>query len=454
VNPIRSATAMPRAVWILAIGSLINRFGGFVLVFLVLWMRHLGYSITDAGLATSAYAAGKMATGPVGGELTDRLGGRVTTAVSMFASAVTMTCLYLARPFAVIVTLAALTGLASELYRPATSALLVDAVGSGDRVTAFGVYQLGVNVGMAAGQAVAGVIAGHGFGWLFAGDALTSAVWGVLVLVLLPARGTAGAASRPDPGPVEPDDGIARRAPAIRLLLSTLLINVVLFQSQSTFAVWVTTHGHSTATYGGLLSFAAALTVLFQLPLSTWTRRHDPATVVAITCAVIGIGMAMTGIGRGITTLGLAVAVWTFGELIQWPIAAAYLTALAPPRHIGRYAGLRSLAYGSALLIAPTAGTALYAWHPAAVWTACLITGVTAGLIIIPDLRRRGHAPPGSAARATEAVSVIRTRDSCLPFLPPVISVGNAVHTGPTDEASVGDRQDEVVNGGRRVRRW
>jgi MFS family permease len=399
MSVIQAAAAMPRAVWVLAAGSLINRFGGFVLVFLVLWLRHLGYSIPEAGLATSAYAAGKMAAGPAGGELTDRIGGRAATAVSMFASAAAMMGLSAARPFALIVALATVTGLASELYRPATSALLVGAVGGGDRVTAFGLYQLGVNVGMAAGPAAAGVLAGHGYGWLFAGDALTSVIWGVLVLVLLPAGGGGPATARPDPA-APAARYPRRRAPAARLLVSTLLINVVLFQSQGTFAVWVTAHGHSPAVYGGLLSFAAALTVLCQLPLSMWTRHHDPAALIAVTCAVIGIGMSITGAGGGVGTLGLAVAVWTLGELVQWPVAATYLTTLAPPGQIGRYAGLRSLAYGTALLIAPAAGTALYTWHPAAVWAACLVTGVAAGLIVLPDRRRAGRGAASGAPRA------------------------------------------------------
>jgi hypothetical protein len=87
-------------------------------------------------------------------------------------------------------------------------------------------------------------------------------------------------------------------------------------------------------------------------------------------------------------------------ELVQWPVAATYLTTLPPPGQIGRYAGLRSLVYGTALLIAPTAGTALYTWHPAAVWAACLVTGVTAGLVVLPDRRRAGRGAANGAARA------------------------------------------------------
>ena len=32
-----------------------------------------------------------------------------------------------------------------------------------------------------------------------------------------------------------------------------------------------------------------------------------------------------------------AVAVWSLGELVQWPVAAAYTTRLAPPGMTGRY---------------------------------------------------------------------------------------------------------------------
>jgi hypothetical protein len=55
---------------------------------------------------------------------------------------------------------AALTGLVSQLYRPATSAILAAAVPGPQRVKALGVYQLGVS----AGTRRAGESAGRGPG--------------------------------------------------------------------------------------------------------------------------------------------------------------------------------------------------------------------------------------------------------------------------------------------------
>lgn len=52
-------------------------------------------------------------------------------------------------------------GLATETYRPASSALLTDLVDPKDRVTAFAGYRIAINAGFAFGPAVAGWLAEH-----------------------------------------------------------------------------------------------------------------------------------------------------------------------------------------------------------------------------------------------------------------------------------------------------
>src|SRR3990170_2622047 len=65
-------------------------------------------------------------------------------------------------------------------------ALLADLVPPQQRVTAFALYRLAINAGFAFGPAAAGFLADRSFFWLFLGDALTSAVFGVVALVALP----------------------------------------------------------------------------------------------------------------------------------------------------------------------------------------------------------------------------------------------------------------------------
>ena len=55
-----------------------------------------------------------------------------------------------------------------------------------NRVTAFSTYRMAHNAGWAFGPAAAGFLAGHGYLWLFVGDAATSLLFGVVALVALP----------------------------------------------------------------------------------------------------------------------------------------------------------------------------------------------------------------------------------------------------------------------------
>jgi len=50
--------ALPPAAWILFAGTFINRFGSFVLTFLVLYVIRLGFSAAQAGAAAGAYGVG------------------------------------------------------------------------------------------------------------------------------------------------------------------------------------------------------------------------------------------------------------------------------------------------------------------------------------------------------------------------------------------------------------
>jgi len=178
--------ALPAPAWILFGGTFINRFGSFVMPFLVLYLTRNGYSIAQAGLGVGAYGAGHVFASALGGHLADRIGRRYTIALSMFASAIAMLALSQARTFPSILIMTCLAGTAAEMYRPASQALLVDLVGADQSVFAFGMYRFAVNLAFAAGPATAGFLADRSFLYLFVGDAVTSIVYGVIALVALP----------------------------------------------------------------------------------------------------------------------------------------------------------------------------------------------------------------------------------------------------------------------------
>ncbi len=178
--------ALPRSFWVLFAGTFINRFGTFVWPFLTIYLTHRGHSPTDAGWAISGFGAGAILGSALGGWLSDHIGRRNTIIFGTFSSSAAMMLLYQASSMPAIIACSVLTGMMSGAYSPAASALIVDIVPNELRVRAYSAFRLAANAGFACGTSLGGLLASHSTFWLFAGDALTTASYGVIALLWLP----------------------------------------------------------------------------------------------------------------------------------------------------------------------------------------------------------------------------------------------------------------------------
>lgn len=372
--------SFPPAAWVLFGGVFVNRFGTFVVPFLVVYLTRLGYSTAQAGLALGAYGAGHIVASSLGGHLADRIGRRSTIVVSMFGSAAGMLALSQARSFVPIIAMTFLAASAGELYRPASHALLGDLIAAENRVVAFGVYRFAVNLGFAAGPAMAGFLAEKSFFYLFLGDALTSLSYGFIALFALP-QGLRASSKEERRG--EALRIAARDAPFLVFLAATLCFGLVEMQTLSTFALHVTAVVHSTRVYGILLSLNGVLIILFELAITNLTQRLPPRPVIALGYFLGGIGYALTGLAHSIPALAATVVIWTVGEMVSSPMAGAYVSRIAPEHVRGRYMGMLVTMWSIAMLIGPTAGTLLYQRNPNIVWWASGALGVFSAALLL-----------------------------------------------------------------------
>jgi MFS family permease len=127
----------PAAAWILYGGTFVNRFGSFVMPMLAIFLTRRGYSAPQAGFAIGCYGFGLVIASAAGGHLADRIGRRNTIVLSMFSSAAAMLALSQARSYSSVVILAVFAGATTEMYRPASHALIGDIVPPEDRVIGF-----------------------------------------------------------------------------------------------------------------------------------------------------------------------------------------------------------------------------------------------------------------------------------------------------------------------------
>jgi len=372
--------ALPRPVWILCAGSFVNRFGSFVAVFLVLYLREKGYSIAEAGLVVSAYGAGNVLAAGVGGLVADRLGRRNAIAISMFSSAATLLALSQADGLALIVVLTALAGLTGEMYRPASSALLADLVPAGQRLPAFALNRLAINAGFAAGPATAGFLADRSFTYLFVGDALTSAVFGVIALAALPAgvRTRRGEERRG-----EAMRTIARDRAFLFFLVASVLGAFVYFQANVTLPLHVRESGLSNSDYGLLISLNGLAIVFLELPFTSITQRFPAIPVLALGSLLVGLGFALNAWAESLAALAFTVLIWTIGEIVYAPVASAYVADIAPEHLRGRYQGAWGFTWGLAFMLGPGIGAVVFAWSADALWLGCGVLGVVAAALLL-----------------------------------------------------------------------
>lgn len=371
---------LPRALWILLAGVFLNRFGTFVLPFLMLYLTKLGFSPSQAGLALSAYGIGNFAASFLGGHLADHLGRRSTIVISMVSSAVVVLALSQVHSLPAVIALALCVGACADLFRPAAAALVVDLCTAEQQLTAAALYRLAAHLGFAAGPVAAGLLATSSYALLFIFDAATSLLFALIAITALP-RGTR------HPAPPGPQVNWLTTALAdrrfVRFLIAALAITAVTTQMDSTLPLHVRGAGHSAATYGVLITVHGALIVLFEVSLTVVTQRFPERTMMALGYLMTGVGFALTAVAMSKSAIGLTIALWTFGEMISAPVSSGYVAKLAPAHLRGRYMGLWSGALALSLIISPALGALAFESSEALLWLGCGVIGAMAALLVL-----------------------------------------------------------------------
>ena len=392
---------LPRTAWVIYAGTFINRFGSFVLTFLVLVLVRRGVSPAEAGLAASAYGLGQLCAGLVGGHAADRLGRRRTILLSTFTSPFVLVGLWQARGLPVTVALALLAGMTAEMYRPAAAALLADVTPVGRRVSTFALYRMSINLGFAMGPAAAGFFAARHPGVVFLGDAATSLLYGILVLFAIPKSADLPHARPSAAAPAEPPRGslLGRMwadHPYVIIVVVSLLSHVVYHQDVAVLPLEVARRGLPPEAYGAMMSLNGLICLVLELPVASVTARLAPWIPMSTGVLLIGTGLGMTSLAPGYAGLLATVFVWTLGEIVWSPVAAAYVADLAPREVQGRYQAVFGLTSAAGITLAPAFGPALFAWSPGALWTTCVVLSLC-GAALCTTLRR--------PRRVVEAVS-------------------------------------------------
>jgi MFS family permease len=389
------------AFWVLVAGTFINRFGTFVMPFLALYLTGRGFSKTEAGYVVSAYGVGALFASGLGGWLADRIGRNLTMAAALFAGGGCLLALALADTALAAVALAALAGLAGEALGPASQALVADLVPIERRAEAYTIQRIAINAGFAIGPAIAGWLAERSFFAIFAADAGTSMVFGVIALLFLP-RGNVTHSSSSGWAPAL--RAVQGNRDFLALCVACVAVNFALRQSVTALSLEAKGFGYSPAAIGLLFGLNGAMIIFCELPLTRATRRWNVPRTIAAGFAIIGVGLGLNAFGPWFWMPVASMALLTAGEMLCLSRTSAYVTALSPASMRGRFGGMLSIAWWIGYIAGGAPGLMLYEKNPTLLW---LVTAASGGIAALALVAGTSQARPTTALADKPAVDVV-----------------------------------------------
>ncbi|PWR12777.1 MFS transporter [Micromonospora sicca] len=421
---------LPRAFWYLWTGTLINRLGSFVLVFLAIYLtQERGFSASQAGLVLGAWGVGGAVGTTVGGTLADRWGRRPTLLTAHLGAATMMLALGLARPLWAVALGALLLGTFAEAARPAFGAMMIDVVPEKDRLRAFSLNYWAINLGFACAAVLAGMAAQAGYLLLFVVDAATTLITALIIFTRVKETRTASATpvAKGDAAPA----GALRTILTDRVYLGFVALNLfaalVFLQHISMLPIAMGDSGLSPATYGSVIALNGVLIVVGQLFVPRLIKGRSRSHVLALASLVMGVGFGLTAFAGTAWFYGVTVLIWTLGEMLNSPSNSTLIAELSPAELRGRYQGAFSLSWQIAGAAAPILG-GLVREHVGngALWFGCAAIGAVMAVahLVSGPARERRAVQLRTAVVPVRPVTVIQ---------PPAPEAAEAAATAPAE---------------------
>jgi MFS family permease len=371
---------LPRQVWLLQVGVLINFFGnGLVAPFLVIYL-HFGRGVPLA-LAGSAIALGgisAVSSGLLAGSLSDRLGARNVLVAAMVCNAAAYLLYTQVTASWEAFTVGLLVGVGTGAYGPSSQSLIASMVPPEARQSAFAQNRVTSVAGLGLGAMVGGLLAAgglEGYLRLLVLDAVTFFVFAAVV-TRLPSGGVPRAsAGQGSYGEVMRD----------RAFVRLVGVNIAMVAAGiAPMLVLLPAYAKSTGQVGelaiGAIYAANVLTIVAaQLPITRLTRGRNRMHVllaggliwIAAWSICFATGRWLEGLAAAVA-FGLAAVIYAIGECLYSSIMLPTTTALAPDRLRGRYLGAMALAWQAGFLIGPSVGGAVLGAAPLALPVLCL----------------------------------------------------------------------------------
>jgi MFS family permease len=354
---------VPKRIWLLIIGMIINMTGAsFLWPFNTIYIHdHLGKSLSVAGMALMFNAIAGVIGNMLGGWLFDRIGGYKSVLSGIVITLLSIGGMVFYHDWPFYVVFLTLIGFGSGIVFPSMFAMVGSAWPEGGR-KAFNALYVAQNVGVAIGSAMGGFVASLSFNYIFIANAILYTIFFLIALFGFRTMQTEQKEAVAEVKPIS--NGVTLTGPMKALLIVCVAYALCWFsyvQWQGALATHVQALGISLKQYSLLWTINGALIVLAQplvsIVVARFTRSLKQQIVVGIVILMISFGIV--SVAEQFTMFVAAMVILTIGEMFVWPAVPTIANNLAPEGRVGFYQGIVNSAATGGRMFGPLVGGAI-----------------------------------------------------------------------------------------------
>ncbi len=398
---------LPRSVFTLQVGGLVNAFGnGMVVPFMFIYLHNVrGIGLGVAGLVIATHAVFSIVTGPIFGSQIDRFGGKRMLALSLVILSVGYASYSLVESPWQGFLVAVVSGTGVGGFWPSQSTLITGLTPSELRPAAFAMQRVVMNLGIGLGALTGGLVAAtdspETFVALFLADAVTFLAYAAVMLVLVPEPARGGAHAAAGSGSYR---DVLRHTAFVSVISLNALFIFAGFSGFDVLPVYAKNQAGLTEKQIGLLFFLnTVVIVVAQLPIAGLARGRRRMPMLALFGLLWAGAWIVVPFAAGASEaaafalLGVVMVVFAVGQCLHGAVAGPLAADLAEPQLMGRYMALNALSWNIGFTLGPALGGLGLAASPTGVWiaaSALCALGAGAALAIEGTLPLRARRTP------------------------------------------------------------
>ncbi|MFJ7665486.1 MDR family MFS transporter [Lysinibacillus sp. NPDC097195] len=350
---------MPKSVWFLIIGMLVNTTGNsFLWPLNAIYMHdYLGKSLAMAGFVLMLNSAAGVLGNLLGGYLFDRIGGYKSIMIGILLTVASLVGLTIWHGWPHYVWFLTVLGFSGGIVFPGMFALAGAAWPEGGR-KAFNAIYLAQNLGVAVGPALAGIVADYRFDYVFIVNLAMYILFFFIALITFRRIDSQDVALK---NVVSESKRITNKAPFYALLIlssSSVLCWLAYSQWSATISSYTQDLGLGLKQYSLLWTINGLLIVAGQPLIAPLVRRWENQLkrqlVFGIT--LIAASFGIVAFAGDFKMFAAAMVVLTFGEMFYTPALPTIANQLAPKGREGFYQGIINSAATAGRMIGPLFG--------------------------------------------------------------------------------------------------